>query len=468
VGQRAGGPRDPGRFPVTTDDGLRAFVTRHGTGSVVRAGPAGTAPDVAGAGTVVWADWPPPGREAAHRRLLGDLRRAMSPAGVLIIEQRLRGPSDLAALVRCAGYAVEHTEFAGAGVRLVARPLPAPPESLAVSAWGEELTGIRLDLRYADDEAEWMDPSPAEVWAALASEGAFDADTAGHYPVDDPFGSRRGAPVVSRFFGRTVPAERLFFGAGVTGLLRDLADLAEGGVVLTPAYAHPDLPALAVRRGATVHAMPEPAAPLLDEIARTRPDLLLLDQPGFGGRPYPLDELVAASHAVPAVVVDESAAPYLGPGGSAVTVAAGAGNLVVLRGFTKAYSWGGLRAGFAVASPGLEQRVRELVTPLQIGELALRAALGMLAAGDVLKGLRERIRAVKPPFTRRLAEAGLAVVPGHEDIPWVVIQDGDGSHGRFLAGRGIRGLAPSRPGQLRLTVPLSDRRIALFHELLGP
>jgi hypothetical protein len=82
---------------------------------------------------------------------------------------------------------------------------------------------------------------------------------------------------------------------------------------------------------------------------------------------------------------------------------------------------------------------------------------------------------VKPAFAERLAVAGLEVAYGHPDIPWVVVADSDGSANRFLATRGIRGLPPvtapalasPRTGLLRLTVPLSARRIALFEALIS-
>jgi histidinol-phosphate/aromatic aminotransferase/cobyric acid decarboxylase-like protein len=128
-----------------------------------------------------------------------------------------------------------------------------------------------------------------------------------------------------------------------------------------------------------------------------------------------------------------------------------------------------------IASDGVAEQVRELVVPMQVGELALQGALRLLAAGDVFDRLRTRIRAVKPVFVARLAAAGLRVIHGHEDIPWVAVTDPDGSARRFLAERGIRGLLPvpvpgvasPAAGLLHLTVPLSGRRIALFQELIS-
>jgi histidinol-phosphate/aromatic aminotransferase/cobyric acid decarboxylase-like protein len=314
---------------------------------------------------------------------------------------------------------------------------------------------------------------------ASASQGG--AEVVGQYPVSDPFGGLRGAPVVSRHFGCPIAAHQLTFGAGVTSLLHDLAGLADDGPILAPALVHPDLEAWAAARGVGVRLVEEPATfrPLLEALDTVQPTLLHLDRPAFAAGIYTLNEVAALARAASTVdaivVVDESAAPYLGPADSAIRLVGSVGNLVVLRGFTKAYSLGGLRCGFAVCAEGVADQVRELVVPMQVSELALLGALRLLTAGDILGPLRARIRTVKPAFAEQLAGAGLDVDHGHPDIPWVVVADAAGSATRFLAERGIRGLLPlaapattlPRAGLLRLTVPLSARRIALFNDLMS-
>jgi histidinol-phosphate/aromatic aminotransferase/cobyric acid decarboxylase-like protein len=452
--------------------------------------------------------WRGQGREADDRRLLRRVHRHLRAGGVLVVDHapgdeqvapdgsgfdpvtgtfagpRRYAPTQLVALVRGAGFAVEAVEVGpapGHAVRVVARPVPAPPGALAVASWGTP-ADVRLDLRYAPDEAPWLDPSPDAIWEELiGSVRRSGAELVAGYPVDDPYGGERGAEVVGRFFGITVAPGQLTFAAGVTSLLHDLCDLADGGPILAPALVHPDLEAWALSRGAVVRTVPEPAGAreLVDALRATRPALLHLDRPVFTGQLLALDELAEVARAAAAVgapvVVDESPAPYLGPAGSAAQLLETVDNLVVLRGFTKAYSWGGLRGGFALASPGLAGRVRELVVPMQVGELALAAALRLLAAGDVFGQLRRRVRAVKPAFAKRLADAGLVPVDGHPDVPWVVVEDRDGAASRLLAARGIRGLAPApmpvvpppTGDLLHLAVPLSDERMALFDRLMA-
>jgi histidinol-phosphate/aromatic aminotransferase/cobyric acid decarboxylase-like protein len=333
---------------------------------------------------------------------------------------------------------------------------------------------VGLDLRYAPDEAELLDPNPARLWEELViSLPNLGAEVVGGYAVDDPYGAERGAPAVTEHFGCLVEPARLTFGAGVTSLLHALAGLAQSGPVAAPEAVHPDLEVWAAQRGADVHLLDGAADRdrLIAFTAQVRPAVLHLDRPAFSGEPIALRDLeTVASRAArlgTVVLVDESPAPYLGPSGSAVRLTDRLDNLVVLRGFTKAYSWGGLRAGFAVASLGVAARVRELVPPMQIGELALLGALRLLSAGDVFRRLRARVRAIKPEVVRVLRAAGMDVLEGHEDIPWVVVLDPGGATSELLAARGIAGLRPAPAtvpsprgsGLLHLTIPLSDGRM---------
>jgi histidinol-phosphate/aromatic aminotransferase/cobyric acid decarboxylase-like protein len=417
------------------------------------------------------------GLETEYDRSSGRTRGTLRTAeGPLRHDVRLYSTVELRTLVREAGFQVVSAD----GGRLVARALPAPPRSLAVTAWRTPAR-VRLDLRYAPDEAELLDPTPREIWESLVlSAPAAGADVVGGYAVDDPYGGERGAVIVGGFFGHVVHSEQLTFAAGVTSLLHDLGGLADGGLILAPALVHGDLEAWATSRGSEIALVAEPATAdeLAAELAAARPALLHLDRPTFTGRLLELAELemlVASAAAVAAVVViDESALPYLGGAASAATLVHRTDNLVVLRGFTKAYSLGGLRAGYALASEGVAARVRELVSPLQVGELALQAALRLLAAGDIFGRLRARVAAVKPEVVELLEQAGLEVFPGHPAFPWVAVSDPGGAASRLLEGRGIQALAPTQPPafpaaageMLRLTVPLADDRREAFRRLM--
>src|SRR5262249_17959440 len=143
------------------------------------------------------------------------------------------------------------------------------------------------------------------------------------------------------------------------------------------------------------------------------------------------------------VLIDESPASCLGPTRSAARLIHEVDNLVVVRGLTKAYSCPGLRIGFALTSEIIAPRVRELVPPLQVSELSFRAALRLLAAGDVFARFRARVAAVKPMVTALLETNGFEVIRGHPELPWVLVRDPQQTASERIRRLGIRGLRPA-------------------------
>jgi histidinol-phosphate/aromatic aminotransferase/cobyric acid decarboxylase-like protein len=427
-----------------------------------------------------------------QRRLLRRIRYHLADNGLLVVvHSPVLHIAPLASLVKKAGFAIERVDAdftpglpvtsQSETMQIIARPLSVPPDSLAVRSWRNP-SGVRLDMRYAPDEDQLLDPSPRRVWEDLIRAASRNgADIVNNYPVDDPYGCERGVEAVSRFFNCEIEPRQLTFAPGVTSLLHDLCGLADGGLISAPVLVHGDLEAWSLARGTEVRLFPEPATAvqLMTELDAIRPALLHLDRPNFLGQVLSLDEMEevikAAARVGALVLIDESAAPYLGPAGSAARLVSRVDNLIVLRGYTKAYSWGGLRAGFALASGGVARHVRELISPLQVSELALHAALKLLAAGDIFERLRQRIRLMKPQSIEMLAALGLEVIKGHEDLPWVAFSDAGGEATRMLEHCGICALHPATapvfpkpPGAFaRITIPLSVERMELFRELLS-
>lgn len=344
--------------------------------------------------------------------------------------------------------------------------------SLAVAGWGTP-TGVRLDLRYAPEEADWLEPPPRDVWRRVVSTLAeFGAEAAGHYPVEDPYGAERGAAPVGRHFGVTLSPAQVTFGAGVTALLGALAALTAERTLLEPALVHPDLAAWVRARGSPVRVVEGPLSfdALQAAVATAAPAVVHVDRPAFGGEVATLGELAAIAAAAAArdgvVVVDEAPANYLAPHESAIALIPETENLIVLRGFTKAYSLGGMRVGFAVASRPVAEQVRAAIAPLQVGEVSFAVALRLLDLGDVCAPLRKRIHAVKPRAGQLLAGAGLRPALGHPDVPALVLADHDGTASRTLATCGIRGLAFGPPAIVHLRTPIGNDRIDALQALL--
>lgn len=408
---------------------------------------------------------------------------------ILQDDVRLYTPVEAISLVREAGFAVERTDAdfgAGAAVnqrtryaQIIAHSLAVPPRALALTTYAAP-SKAKLDARWAPDEIDWLDPSPQTIWSDLLQrEPDLGFTAARHYALDDPYGAKRGAPIVSTHFGTKIVEEQLNFGAGVTSLLRNLCGLATRGKVLTSALAHPDLPAWAAATGIEVVTIAQPlsAATLEEALVSSRPALVHLDRPGIDGHFLPTDELDsvvrAAQRVGSAVLVDEAYAAYLEPSASAAAELVGAAdNLIVLRSMSKAYSMGGLRAGFAIASPSIAERVREQIPPLGISELAYRMTLELLAAGDLSSSLRRRLASVKPEVIELIEALGLEVIARNPALPWVLISNPKGKVSERLLDLGISTkpvvLHSRVAGEfLRLAVPLSEERMNLARRLLG-
>ena len=382
-------------------------------------------------------------------------------------------------LVKQCGFAVEamHAEFDrdqpvtmdSRYVQLVCRAVPVPPDSLALVR-STRAPGPGLDLHWTPDEAEFLRPTPQELWQqwwpATVTE---QLELVGEYGLHDPYGGHRGAAVLSAAHGVGLDAGCITFGAGVTHLLAALSTLAEGGRVATGAFGHPDLAEWARAGGSDVLVVDGWA-----DLAAVRScSLVVLDRPGAAGEvqdPAELARLCTRLASTAVVVVDESYANYLGPNASAVPVTADVDNLVVVRGFSKGYCLGGLRAGYAVCSPALAEPVRTRAVPMAVATASLEFALRLTAAGDIFGPLRDRIAEVAPVVRTALQRLGVATSTGHPALPWLVAQDAAVA-ARVLGQAGIshksfRPAGGTGAALVRLALPLSEARLQRFLHLV--
>ena len=94
-----------------------------------------------------------------------------------------------------------------------------------------------------------------------------------------------------------------------------------------------------------------------------------------------LAELVAGVPRDVVVLIDEAYLDFVTDpeAGDALTLLAGAPNLVILRSFSKAYALAGMRVGYLVCEPGLAAAIRSVATPFGVNlpaQAAVIAALG--------------------------------------------------------------------------------------------
>jgi hypothetical protein len=80
---------------------------------------------------------------------------------------------------------------------------------------------------------------------------------------------------------------------------------------------------------------------------------------------------------------------------------------------------------------------------------------------------------VKPQAARLLASCGFRVIEGHPSLPWIAVANEESKAERQFEQYGIRCLRPASPPTIaspppvvRITIPLSNDRIALFNRLL--
>jgi histidinol-phosphate/aromatic aminotransferase/cobyric acid decarboxylase-like protein/SAM-dependent methyltransferase len=382
-------------------------------------------------------------------------------------------------LVKQCGFTVEamHAEFDRGQqvtmdsryVQLVCRAVALPPGSLALVR-STRAPGPALDLHWTPDEAEFLCPTTQELWQQWwPATAAEQLELVGDYGLGDPYGGHRSAGLLSTAHGVDLDAGCITFGAGVTQLLAALATLADGGPVATAAFGHPDLAEWARANGSDVLVVDGWAD--LDPVRSC--SLVVLDRPGAVGEIQDGDELARlctrlSSTAV--VVVDESYANYLGPNASAVPVTADVDNLVVVRGFSKGYCLGGLRAGYAVCSAALAEQVRTRAVPMAVATASLEFALRLIAAGDIFGPLRDRIAEVAPVVRTALQRLGVETSSCHPALPWLVAQD-PAAASQVLGRAGIshKSFRPAGGGGanlVRLALPLSEARLQRFLQVM--
>jgi len=278
--------------------------------------------------------------------------------------------------------------------------------------------------------------------------------------VQDPYGAKRLGPVVADHFGWPHGDLGVTTGAGVNSLLHGLSGLARGSRVCVCGEVYPDFPHWVGRVGATCIQVRD--AENLPDFAGPGPHVVFLERPSLTGNHFQdLDAVRSlcreADRRNAVVIIDESNANYYSPEYSAIGLIPQVRNLLVLRGFSKAYGLGGLRLAYCVGSTDLDNFVRSVVPPLQAAPLSLRIGMMLLGLGDVGGPLRDRISAHKARVEVMLAAAGLGgVIPSSSGLPYFFLDTraDDGASVARLVLAGIIGKYLSAwPTLLKRSVP---------------
>ncbi|MET8975196.1 histidinol-phosphate transaminase [Streptomyces sp. NPDC004539] len=305
-------------------------------------------------------------------------------------------------------------------------PFPAVDPSEA-----HEGTGLALLLGTGDPSAAGpgarqlaRNETPFPPLDSVAAAIARAATDANRYP-DPACGALRAG--LARHLG--LSPDRIAVGAGSITLLQALlAVTAEPGAAVV--HSWPSFDGYSVLADlAGFHSVRVPLAEHghdLDALAaaideRTR--LVLLCNPNNPtGTASSSDDLLKFLDAVPPtclVVLDEAYAEFAHDPGLGVRLLGSWPNLIVTRTFSKAYGLAGLRIGYLLAEPRLVSRVRRMVMPLSVSDIAQAAAVASLAARTELLGRVRETAAERDRVRAALLALGFDVPPSEANFVWL-------------------------------------------------
>ncbi|MGH9103588.1 MAG: pyridoxal phosphate-dependent aminotransferase, partial [Acidimicrobiales bacterium] len=168
------------------------------------------------------------------------------------------------------------------------------------------------------------------------------------------------------------------------------------------------------------------------------------------------------------VVVDEAYVEFADdPGALSAMPLAAAGELVVMRTFSKLHGLAALRVGYLVGPAGVVGHLRTLRMPFSVNVAAQAAAAAALADRQTSEAVRCYTAGARQRLVRAFASAGYASVPSQANFILVLADDEEGLV-RQLARSGVS-VRPGRllgvPGAVRVSVP-SPEGMELLEEAL--
>ena len=154
-----------------------------------------------------------------------------------------------------------------------------------------------------------------------------------------------------------------------------------------------------------------------------------------------LAELVAGVPRDVVVLIDEAYLDFVTDprAGDALTLLAGAPNLVVSRTFSKAHALAGMRVGYLVCEPGLAAAIRSVATPFGVNLPAQAAATAALGEGELAR-TAERSAAVAAERDRvveALRTQGWQVPEAQGNFFWLGVDEQTTALAEHFRGAGI-------------------------------
>lgn len=338
-----------------------------------------------------------------------------------------------------------------------------------------------LNLGWTLDERQFLSVDLKSIISLeMETEIKNDLQYINSYFVKDPYGEEIMGTSVANFFSKTSWSYCITCGAGVISLLYSLAKLSNGKPVSIIGDTYPDFPYWVEQfKGKCLSPKSNQSLEyIVSDIRAADSSLIFLERPSLIGDRFSdlsgIEALCRGGETCNAIViVDESNANYYSPAFSAVNLVDEINNLIVLRGFSKAYGLGGLRLAYCISSTALKERIRKVIPPLLASSLSLGIGKKILELGDITLPLRQRIRKKKEKMKIIFELAQINEVQlSSENLPYILLQNSPEYIDLHLESNGILGkFHPIRSEVTgmttylyRLSVPLNAKRMNLLKE----
>jgi histidinol-phosphate/aromatic aminotransferase/cobyric acid decarboxylase-like protein/adenosyl cobinamide kinase/adenosyl cobinamide phosphate guanylyltransferase len=406
--------------------GVRALATTASARAaltVVVTEEAGLGPIPVGAGTRRWLD------------LAGDAAQILAAAADRVLLVVAGRPIELPGGTATADYAAELPALRLHGDRMV------PPDA----------ADFAVNVERSGSSPQWL---RAELDRALGD--------LGRYPDERP-----ATEAVAARHGRDPTEVVLANGAADTFWTVAAALRPRRAVCVHPSFTEPEA-ALRAFGHPVERVARTPGSFTLDPgAAPASADLVVVGNPNNPtGTLDPADTVAALCRPGRTVLVDEAFMDFVPGERESLAGRADLPGLVVVRSLTKLWALPGVRAGYALAPPGLAEALRRVRQAWPLNTLALaalRACSAHVAEGEAVAG---RVAAARDALRRALERIeGVHVWPSAANFLLLRVPDGPRVHARLLergfAVRPAHTFPGLDPDHLRLTVrePASNARL---------
>lgn len=361
-------------------------------------------------------------------------------------------------------------------------------EFLAISSYKTYSSEVVLDLKWSPDEKIFLSKQLKSIYDSFflqdSSYNVIEKITS--YSINDPYGSIKSSGILSDYFECNLNSRNVFAGSGVLSLLYDLSYLSNNESVLLKEYSYSDFLVWSKFRNAKINILKWNSSVelVLKKIREIKPKVLFLEQPTIFGKTYNFDEIKAISNLANKfgtwIIIDESNANYIDNSLSLVNLVNILKNIIVLRGLSKGYGLGGLRASFLISHELNNNFLKRFIAPLQISEFSYLFVLKILNNKYFLDNLKKQIKQRKDKVIEHLTFYQFQPILTENNVPWLIFW-GDDAHIKLKNDYKIDTKVHKYPDFTdkkyqfdlnstkkitRLHIPLSDNRLKLFENLL--